>query len=264
MSREDDLRSAAARGKYSALYHFLLARPAEEWEVDFSRIEKILGFDLPRSARVHRPWWANVGVKGGHSHALAWEMAGWKTARVDMEAETVTFIPPETPAPELRGEDEVAASPSPGIGKYEALYLHLLAQSGDRWDVTFSRIEEILGFPLPASARNYRPWWANQKGKGTHTQSRAWVEAGWDTSRVDLENETLIFIRVASEPETAIAEPDEPVEIEPDAIIDSDQGEPGEIAGDDQPEGESHEPCLPPSYPEPAPRRSWWRRLLGL
>ena len=29
--------------------------------------------------------------RGGHSHALAWEMAGWKTSRVDMVRERVVF-----------------------------------------------------------------------------------------------------------------------------------------------------------------------------
>ena len=42
-------------------------------------------FQLPLSARMHRPWWANQSRGNGHSHALAWTMAGWETAAVDME-----------------------------------------------------------------------------------------------------------------------------------------------------------------------------------
>jgi hypothetical protein len=64
-----------------------------EWRVTFGEIEKVLGFTLPNSARIHRPWWANQGEGGGHSHALAWEMAGWKTSQVDMAKEPVVFTP---------------------------------------------------------------------------------------------------------------------------------------------------------------------------
>ena len=51
----------------------------------------MLGFDLLPSARMHRPWWANQSRGNGHRHALAWTTAGWETAHVDMEAETLLF-----------------------------------------------------------------------------------------------------------------------------------------------------------------------------
>ena len=51
----------------------------------------MLGFRLPDSARLHRPWRANSRKGSGHSHALAWQAAGWRTARVDLEAETLVF-----------------------------------------------------------------------------------------------------------------------------------------------------------------------------
>lgn len=91
------LRDAAKRGKYAPLHNVLLQRfllqPTEkEWRTTFRQLETILGFPLPKSARIHRPWWANhQGIGGGHSHALAWEMAGWRTAEVDLAAESLTF-----------------------------------------------------------------------------------------------------------------------------------------------------------------------------
>jgi len=90
------LRDAAKRGKYGPLHdflveRFLLHRAEKTWRTSFSEIETILGFKLPKSARIHRPWWANQGQAGGHSHALAWEMAGWRTAEVDLAAETLAF-----------------------------------------------------------------------------------------------------------------------------------------------------------------------------
>jgi len=88
------LKDAAKRGKYAPLHEFLMERfvlQSTEWRTSFQEIERILAFKLPKSARIHRPWWANQAQAGGHSHALAWEMAGWRTAEVDMLAETLVF-----------------------------------------------------------------------------------------------------------------------------------------------------------------------------
>ena len=82
----------ARRGKYAPLFDHLEQLRGTEWPATFGEIEKILGFSLPDSARIHRPWWANQGERGGHSHALAWEMAGWKTTQVDMAGERVVFV----------------------------------------------------------------------------------------------------------------------------------------------------------------------------
>ena len=89
--RQELLRDAARRGKYAPLHDFLRAHAQREWRTTFREIEGILGFRLPNSARIHRPWWANQGQGGGHSHALAWEMAGWRTAEVDLSGETLVF-----------------------------------------------------------------------------------------------------------------------------------------------------------------------------
>src|SRR6266702_4421368 len=90
--RRELLRQTAQRGKYAPLFRHLMKVPGKEWRATFGEIEKVLGFGLPDSARIHRPWWANQGERGGHSHALAWEMAGWKTSQVDMAGETVVFV----------------------------------------------------------------------------------------------------------------------------------------------------------------------------
>lgn len=60
--------------------------------------------------------------------------------------------------------------------------------------MTFSEIEEVLGRPLPASARRHRPWWANER-HGTHTHAQAWLEAGRRTENVDMDLETVEFVR---------------------------------------------------------------------
>ena len=87
----------AARGKYQRLYAYLCDLAIQERRASFREIESILGFDLPASARLHRPWWSNPRGGNGHSHALAWSAAGWETAEVDLDAETLLLRrkPPE-------------------------------------------------------------------------------------------------------------------------------------------------------------------------
>ena len=92
VTRDQLVRNAAARGKYAPLYrHLLSARSKPEWRTTFGELEAILGFRLPDSARLHRPWWSNSKKSSGHSHALAWQAAGWRTRTVDVEAETLVF-----------------------------------------------------------------------------------------------------------------------------------------------------------------------------
>ena len=103
------VQEAASRGKYAPLYRHLSARTGPQWRVSFSELEAILGFELPDSARLYRPWWSNQKRGAGHSHALAWQAAGWKTREVDLEAEALVFsrvdVPPAgNPAPVGRKE----------------------------------------------------------------------------------------------------------------------------------------------------------------
>ena len=63
--REQLAREAAARGKYAPLYRRLAAMDGLRWRVSFGEIEAILGFDLPASVRLHRPWWARHNGGGG-------------------------------------------------------------------------------------------------------------------------------------------------------------------------------------------------------
>ena len=45
--------------------------------------------------------------------------------------------------------------------------------------LTFREIESILGFRLPGSAYNHRPWWANPSSASDHPYAQAWLAAGW-------------------------------------------------------------------------------------
>ena len=89
MDKERQYRQMALRGKYLRLYTHLSGLAMPEWRTTFSEIESVIGFALPASARLHRPWWSNQAGGNGHSQALAWGAAGWETAEVDMDAETL-------------------------------------------------------------------------------------------------------------------------------------------------------------------------------
>ncbi len=91
MNRERTYREMAARGKYRDLYAHLCRLTDHEWRTSFGEIESIIGYPLPPSARLHRPWWSNQSGGSGHSQALAWGAAGWETAEVDLENETLLF-----------------------------------------------------------------------------------------------------------------------------------------------------------------------------
>lgn len=106
MIGEDRLKKIVGRGKYGPLYRCLLARGGRQWRVSFVDIEAVLGFELPESARMHRPWWSNQRKRRGYGHALAWQLAGWKTVAVDLAAESLVFERAGTPSEALL-DDEV-------------------------------------------------------------------------------------------------------------------------------------------------------------
>ena len=91
VDRERTYREMASRNKYRKLYRRLRGLPGSEWRTTFGEVESVLGFKLPKSARLYRPWWANEKGSNGHSQALAWGAAGWETAEVNMELETLVF-----------------------------------------------------------------------------------------------------------------------------------------------------------------------------
>lgn len=77
------------------------------------------------------------------------------------------------------------------MSKYDPLYDYLRDLPGREWYASFAQIEKILGDRLPDAASEHRSWWANDR---THTQARAWLDAGWETSDVVL-GKKLTFIR---------------------------------------------------------------------
>jgi hypothetical protein len=74
--------------KYSRIGDFLVVENKEYITLTFEEIEMILGFSLPKSARMHRAFWANV--KSG-ALSNGWMSVGYETYDVNMKNEIVNF-----------------------------------------------------------------------------------------------------------------------------------------------------------------------------
>ena len=91
--------------------------------------------------------------------------------------------------PQIDQREEGARSRS----KYDPLYDHLANNPETVIALSFSEIERILGFALPASARRYQAWWANER-EGTHSHARSWLDASYKTQGVDLNAQAVRFV----------------------------------------------------------------------
>jgi hypothetical protein len=76
--------------KYKPLQSHLERRRGRPEMLTFEDIEAIIGKALPKSAEVHRAFWANDN-QHHHSHARAWMGAGYRVAYVDREQKVVRF-----------------------------------------------------------------------------------------------------------------------------------------------------------------------------
>jgi CBS domain-containing protein len=83
--------STRGGGRYAALADWLQSQPGrvDQIPLAFNEVEKIIGSDLPDSARAFRAWWANDSV--GHGHSQLWLDAGWRTTYINLSEERVTF-----------------------------------------------------------------------------------------------------------------------------------------------------------------------------
>jgi hypothetical protein len=61
---------------------------------------------------------------------------------------------------------------------YAPLQKYLTDRYAERVVLTFSEIEDLIGFTLPAAARLEPEWWADPIGDGARSdQSRSWIQA---------------------------------------------------------------------------------------
>ncbi len=68
---------------------------------------------------------------------------------------------------------------------------NLRSSGKDRLDLSFEQIEQILGAPLPPSARKHQAWWSNTG----HAHARAWKDAGFKTTFAGTPPSHIAFVR---------------------------------------------------------------------
>ena len=96
----------------------------DEHTLTFGEIERILGFELPKSARTHQAWWANE-KDGRHVQANAWLDAGCHTKDLNLKTGKVTFRPVHLPrAPKGRPKYQDIVRPLTIAQAKEAVALH--------------------------------------------------------------------------------------------------------------------------------------------
>jgi len=76
--------------------------------------------------------------------------------------------------------------------KYRRLAAKFDEAGGKSVRLSFTEIEEIIGFPLPESARQHRAYWANTT---THSISSCWMNAGYKVVEANLTGGYIVFER---------------------------------------------------------------------
>ena len=77
--------------------------------------------------------------------------------------------------------------------KYQPLADYLANSGKNHVTLTFSQIEEILGFTLAPSHRKYKENWNNT---GAIALSWGWILAGYESYDVDVKNEIANFRKI--------------------------------------------------------------------
>ena len=112
--------------------------------------------------------------------------------------ERIKVLENKVKALEEKIENTPASQPQANVqldkvsAKYRGLAEHLLSSNGTRVTLSYSQIEDILGFALPDTARKFKQsYWANTE---THSYASSWMAVGYK-ARVDTESDTVTFIK---------------------------------------------------------------------
>jgi hypothetical protein len=139
--------------------------PSSGWLGRHSPVERIRKSGL----------WLVQGLGGEPLTDAEWQ---WLSGR-EVEPLPATALRKE-PAQESKAPPVIpVAEAAPGRGrpggKYRRLTTFLRAHGGLEITLRLDEVEQVVGAPLPDSARRYRDWWSNSG----HSQARGWREAGY-------------------------------------------------------------------------------------
>jgi hypothetical protein len=174
--------------KYDRLSYFFRSLPEaqSETKLTFDELESILETNLPNTARIDRPWWANTRSS---IHALRWLNTGWKVDKVDLNSGSVTFI-------RVKGSNNLLATERNRYDKLHRFFQNVSSQQS-QIALTFEQLGALLNGKLPRTAFHDRPWWANTISS---PQGAAWVNAGWKVENVFLKARITTFRRKGDNP----------------------------------------------------------------
>ena len=102
------------------------------------------------------------------------------------------LVATDNPHRAARSEWRLGTRECDAMGKYDPLFEFLCRRPTVALDLNFEDLEVLVG-PLPASARRYPAWWANEAEGGRHVQARAWLNAGREVERVDVSRGSVRF-----------------------------------------------------------------------
>jgi hypothetical protein len=90
--------------------------------------------------------------------------------------------------------------------KYDPLRRHLMQTGSEPTQMTFSDIEQVIGLPLPMSARTSDSWWLDRAPNKHRAHAKAWLDASRQIGSVDRVNETVIFTPIKERKESVLLE----------------------------------------------------------
>lgn len=102
------------------------------------------------------------------------------------------------PPPPPGADEERGLAGAKRHGKYAALTTWLLNETRTAIPISFAEIEELMGFPLPASARKHGAYWRG--GQLGSTAGNAIRDAGWKATDVKLDVGRLVLIKRTETP----------------------------------------------------------------
>lgn len=197
-----DEELAEALGVLADQLEFLRRRNLVAFEVGMG---DVLSLSVKAARAGQAILWIEVSGSVGMWHAPpSIDVETWSRDRaiVDPGVRTDVLAFVEARALELlRDPEEADSGPKEDLvgvrehtGKYRKLWRWLCDQDRDVIPMTFTQIEEILGMRLPPSSRKHPAHWS---GYDNSAVSRAIVDAGFKTRKVDLANETVEFYRAS-------------------------------------------------------------------
>jgi len=174
--------------KYGPLLAYFRDLSEEMGEITllFEEIERVIQAELPHTARIDRPWWANTQSS---THARRWLDAGWKVQKVNLDGACVTFTRLNQISGTLRG----------ARNRYERVheFFEALPALQEQIALSFAEFGTLIGGKLPRTAFQDPAWWANTKSS---PQGASWVTAGWRIEAVFIKAQIATFRRRRNNP----------------------------------------------------------------